>query len=150
MIEATYELHPNEAKTRFSFQSIGPKGIIEKEIRFTKLDENLWNLGFADLLHGSLDDRQISNNGDLVQVISTVAKAALEFSKTWPARRLLIVPVDEKRKRLYQVIFRRHIATINKRFQVQGFEENRSENWQPDGFYQAYILTPRSITFVQN
>ena len=104
MIKESYVYIDVKNKTHYVFQSEGQSGKILKAVVFTNLGERLWNLGFGDLQNGDIDNAIVSNNHDLVKVIGTVAKIAYEFSNNFPLRRILINPVDEKRKRLYNLI----------------------------------------------
>lgn len=138
MIEETYPLKADPSLVEFTFESIGPKGRIEKIIQFTPFGDGRWNLGFADRRDDKWDDEVVSNNGDLVRVISTVACAAYLFSKKWPKRQIFISPVDEKRKRLYNSIFKRHFQTISATFLILGIDELGIRPFEPAYFYDEF------------
>ncbi len=63
-------LYSREFSTRYRFLSTGRKPV-EKIVEFSTLaTENIYNLGFGDLLpDGSIDDKANSNNGDIVKVL---------------------------------------------------------------------------------
>ncbi len=150
MIEKTYDLRSNGEKTLFAFKSIGPRGEIQKIIQLVPLAEPIWNLGFGDIKNGKVSDSAISNNEDLVRVIATVAQAAMEFSATWPGRKIQIEPIDEKRKQLYAAVFKRHFSTISGRFLIESqIQQNFPEEWAPDLPFDRLILTPLFPTFVK-
>ncbi|MDZ7879797.1 MAG: hypothetical protein U5L45_19115 [Saprospiraceae bacterium] len=100
----------------------------------------LWNLGFGDWKDGKIDNSVVSNNNDIVRVISTVAKIAYEFSGNFPQRIIQIKPVDEKRKVLYNHIFRRNYATINVNFNINGFKGRKKEKYSPNKIYDRFEL----------
>ncbi len=56
----------------------------------------------------------MSNNEDVVKVIATVAKITYEFFDNHPQSIVIIKPIDEKRKKLYSIVFQRHFKDILK------------------------------------
>ena len=144
MTKNSYPLHFGERRETFEFESIGPKGVIIKVIEFSFMAENLWNLAFGDKIDDDWSDSIVSNNEDLVRVISTVAKAVFEFSDRWPTRQIYIEPVDEKRKRLYHSIFHRHFETIELDFQIFGLANEKADFYDSALFYDAFILLRKS------
>ena len=128
-------------KTRYFFISEGENKRIVKTVVFSPLGNRLWNLGFGDLQYsGYIDDSVVSNNDDLIKVISTVAKIAYEFSDKYPLRRIQIKPVDEKRKGLYNHVFRRHYDTIDANFDIIGINEQERETYSPKKNYDIFEL----------
>lgn len=144
MIKESYLYTARSRQTRYYFVSEGENKRIVKTVVFSPLGKKLWNLGFGDLRYnGDIDDSTVSNNDDLVKVISTVAKIAYEFSDKYPLRRLQIKPVDEKRKRLYNHVFRRHYATISADFDIigiTGFNDSIIEKYSPEKTYNMFEL----------
>jgi hypothetical protein len=65
---------------RYIFTSIGKTRII-KAVDFTPTTiPNLYSLSFEDLQpDGTVDDISISNNGDILKVLSTVVQIAMDF-----------------------------------------------------------------------
>lgn len=124
MIDKAYKINKSEKDfSQFFFTSEGRQGKIEKVVVFSKTKRvNRWNLGFGDLLPtGDFDDEVVSNNGDLKKVIETVALCAQIFLEKHPSASLLILPVDEKRRRLYTSIFKRRIKEIEANYRVFGW-----------------------------
>ena len=148
MIQESYPLIADENREVFAFESIGSRGCIAKIIVFDLVAGDIWNLGFGDRNNGNWDDEVISNNGDLVRVISTVAQAALQFSERWPERRILINPVDEKRKRLYNTIFKRRHHEIIQIFEVTGLTSQGMRPYEPDIFSHLFLLTRKKPVFL--
>ena len=141
MVKDAYLYTGLKRKTRYFFVSEGENKRIVKMVVFTPLGKKLWNLGFGDLQYnGYIDDSVVSNNDDLIKVISTVAKITYEFSEKYPLRRIQIKPVDEKRKRLYNHVFRRHYATINANFDIIGTYESKKETYSPKKNYDTFEL----------
>ena len=141
MIEEHYKYLAFNNNTRFLFESVGVKGKVLKMIVFRRVEGNLWNLGFGDLKRGQLDDTSITNNNDVVRVLGTVAKVVFDFVEAYPKRIIRIKPVDEKRKRLYNSVFRRRYAEISNDFFVTGLYENEREAYSPEKFYDSFEIT---------
>ena len=141
MIKEAYRYVVSENKEVYVFQSEGQNGKIIKIVVFSPVGKKLWNLGFGDLQNdGDIDDSIVSNNEDLIKVISTVAVITYEFSDMYPSRQIRIVPVDEKRKKLYNHVFRRNYALINANFTIVGFSNKKKEKYSPEKFYDSFQL----------
>ena len=83
MIFDRYELKAGRNLTTFEFLSEGTKGQIQKVIQFEPMNlENLYNLAFGDrnLETGNVDDKVISDNGDIEKVLATVVSAVYAFA----------------------------------------------------------------------
>ena len=145
MLKESYTYLASPDKTIYLFQSEGKNGQIIKVIAFTPVGKNLWNVGFGDLNEEQIDDSVVSNNHDIVKLISTVAKAIYEFSDEFPSRRIQIKPVDEKRKRLYNHVFRRNYEVINATFQVTGINGRKKEPYSPEKLYDNFELKRKFV-----
>lgn len=143
MITESYNYIDIKDKIEYLFASKGQQGMIIKIVSFTLLEDNLWNLAFGDLHEGDFDDTVISNNYDIVKIIGTVAKVTYEFSDSYPLRSIHIKPVDEKRKRLYNHVFRRHYDFINDTFQIIGVKNGTEEPYSPYNVYDIFKLKRR-------
>ncbi len=145
MIKESYDYIAFENKTYFYFESTGNQGIIRKVIVFTHREKNLWNLAFGDLGKGEIDDSIVSNNHDIVKIISTIAKVVYEFSDKFPSREIFIHPVDEKRKKLYNHVFRRNYEAINLKFHIIGTVNNKEEDYSTEKFYDIFKLKRKFV-----
>lgn len=145
MINDAYDYFPSSNKTLYFFESEGSQGKIRKVIIFTYAGKNLWNLAFGDLKNGDIDDSVISNNHDIVKLISTIAKAVYEFSAEFPKRAIIIRPVDEKRKKLYNHVFRRNYEYINAIFHITGVSNGIDEDYSAKKFYDNFKLKRKFV-----
>ena len=128
MIAETYTIEQNETGTQFLFFSEGDKGRILKAVFISHYEQHRWNLAFGDVgADWEIDDKAKTNNNDVLKVLGTVAQAALIFSETYPNRSLMIFPVDEKRKRLYNLVFQRRLTEIQLIFHIFG---KRGRRWE--------------------
>lgn len=141
MITESYDYITLVKNTYFYFESEGNQGKIAKIVTFSRLNNKYWNLGFGDLQGNKINDSIVSNNHDIVKLISTVAKIAYAFSDKFPKRGLEINPIDEKRKSLYNHVFRRNYETINANFHIIGVNnEGDEEVYSPKKNYDLFRL----------
>lgn len=145
MIIESYEYISVGDKPIFYFESEGKQGKIPKLILFTPLKKNLWNLGFGDIKEGQVDDSIISNNHDIVKVMGTIAKIIHAFLDENPSSHIRIRPVDEKRGRLYNHIFRRNFEVINTTFDIIGINKRRKEAYSPEKFYEYFEIKRKFV-----
>jgi hypothetical protein len=145
MINETYDIIALGQKPYFYFESEGEKGKIPKLIIFTPIGNNLWNLAFGDIKNGNIDDAVVSNNHDIVKIFNTIAKVVYEFSAENPNRRIRIRPVDEKRGRLYNHIFRRNYEVISTNFNIIGINKRRKEPYSPEKFYEYFEIIRKFV-----
>jgi hypothetical protein len=137
MINEAYNLYPSKDNTLFLFESDGPQGKITKIIEFALIDDNIWNLGFGDWQKEGISDTVISNNQDIVKVMNTVAQTVYIFLNQYPNSIILIKPVDEKRSKLYNTIFQRHLKDIELSFEVHGYIKDVIEPYSPLKIYDV-------------
>jgi hypothetical protein len=141
MIEETYPHFPIGDELFWGFKSEGVKGIIPKVVLFTPLGRNKWNFAFGDWRNNDVDDKIMTNNQDVVKVIGTVAKIAIEFFTYHPNAVLVIKPVDEKRKKLYNIVFQRHFETVKSHFKIVGFIGKKRRVYSPNKMYDYFELS---------
>jgi hypothetical protein len=141
MIEETYPYFPIGDELFWGFKSEGVKGIIPKVVLFTPIRNGKWNLGFGDWKNNDIDDKTMSNNQDVVKVIGTVAKVAIEFLEHYPDATLVIKPADEKRKKLYNIVFQRHFETIKDKFKIIGINGKRRRIYSPEKVFDHFELS---------
>ena len=147
MVNEYYPYIPTQQNTIFFFESIGNQGSIVKAVVFELTKTGKWNLGFGDLGGDyTIDDKIISNNQDVFKVISTVAKIVYTFIETYSDRIILIVPVDDKRKILYNRVFQRHFKDIDKQFEVIGTIKEYDEPYTTGKIYDEFTLKFKNIS----
>ena len=144
MIEQPYPYYVLEEKTQYIFISIGEKSVA-KIVFITPLRDNIWNLGFGDLEAGGfVNDSVVTNNQDALKVVRTVAKIAIDFLAKYPDCELEINPVDEKRKRLYNNIFRKYFKEILPVFTVIATFGEEEENYSSLKYYDLFRIKFKS------
>lgn len=147
MLNESYNYVGLENKVDYFFISEGINGKIIKNVQFTRLEDedNLWNLAFGDYNTGNVDDKVVSNNYDIVKVFNTIAKIVYEYSNEFPTRDIHIEPVDGKRKKLYNHIFRRNYEAINLIFDIIGTIGEEKEDYSPDVFFDEFTLKRKFV-----
>jgi hypothetical protein len=144
MIEQPYSYFEFIPKTHYIFESVGEKSIF-KIVQFNHVSGDNWNLGFGDLDdNGFINDSVITNNQDARKVIRTVAKIAIDFLAKYPNYTLEINPVDGKRKRLYNNIFRKYFEEMTPIFKIKGTFEGIAETYSPLNNYDFFTISLKS------
>jgi hypothetical protein len=145
MIEETYTYAQVRDELAYVFRSEGINGVIVKVIIFTLTDDGEWNLAFGDWRNSDIDDKVMTNNHDVVKVIGTVAKVTYDFFEKYPEAVVVIKPVDDKRKNLYNIVFKRHYSTIISHFQIIAQKlGQRKEVYSPKKTYDIFELSLKS------
>ena len=140
MLNEHYDYYASNNKTRFFFESVGTQGTITKVIEFRHRETERWNLGFGDLKNGKIDDLVITNNHDVAKIIGTVAEAIFDFFGEYPKATLIIQPIDEKRKKLYNYVFQHRFKEIEPMFEIRGLVGKKSESYSTEKFYDSFEI----------
>ena len=139
-----FSLTSHSVKSKyFEFLSGGVNGNIVKVIKITPFrnQEGIYNLGFWDknLETDGLDDKVITNNGDIDKVLSTVAFTIYEFFDEFPDALVYLSGFIDSRTRLYQINISKFIDLITKDFDVLGELENGFERYKKNDNYLEFV-----------
>ena len=137
-----YPVEASDNPYTYEFYSEGLRGIIKKTIIYSRIEENLFNLGFGDWneeLQG-LDDFSRSNNGDRDKVLATVAFTALDFTNQFPDALIYAEGSTSARTRLYQMGIGDNLLGINKIFEVEALSDEGWEPFQRGRNYKAFLI----------
>ena len=140
MLNDHYNYYVSKNKTRFFFESIGKQGTITKVIEFRQRETERWSLAFGDWHNGKVDDSVITNNHDVAKVMGTIAETVFEFFGEYPNATLLIHPIDDKRKKLYNAIFQRRLKELEPMFDIFGSIENQLEVFSSEKLYDSFEI----------
>lgn len=136
--EKTPEIH------YYEFLSVGPKGSIRKVIQFQQisLEENIYNIGFGDFNSETqkISDLTTSNNDDVKKVLSTVARAVLDFMEGRPQAIVMAKGSTPSRTRLYQMGISEFWEEIREMFEIKGYYENDWQSFQKGRNYEAFFI----------
>lgn len=142
-----YEITRGETAMVYEFVSQGPKGDVKKVVLYSQTGiTNLFNLGFGDRngITGELDDRVVTNNGDSVKVLATVASTVYLFTNLFPNALIGAAGSTPARTRLYRILISNNLETIRRDFEVYGFLEGAWETFSADTKYLAFLLIRKS------
>jgi hypothetical protein len=131
----------------YAFHSEGPRGSIEKNVVYTRIEGSLYSLGFGDWYEETQDisDTARSNNGDRDKILATVAFTALEFTRYYPGTELFFEGSNPARTRLYQMGIARYLPAIRLTFDIFGFAENNWEPFLPGRRYKAFLAVRKKL-----
>ncbi|GGC09905.1 DUF6934 family protein [Dyadobacter sediminis] len=101
-----YALNANKENTRFQFKSTGKRGIFEKVILITQINDYLFNLSLLDydLITQEYSDKAITDNGDMPEVLATVFEAINIFLNEYSDKSVYFEGSTMARTRLYQIV----------------------------------------------
>jgi hypothetical protein len=128
----------------YEFFSEGPKGRIKKMVEYTETStEDVYNLGFGDYdeTTKSINDLSVTNNGDSLKVLATVASTVYAFIDKHPNAYILATGSTNVRTRLYRMGITNNLAEITADFVVYGFTE--IGNWEEfivGEDYEAFLI----------
>lgn len=132
----------------FEFISEGPNGSIKKIIEYTETStKNVFNLGFGDFDEETKDinDLSITNNGDSLKVLATVASTVYAFTHKYPQSWIVATGSTAVRTRLYRMGITNNLAEISEDFKIYGYSENGIwVEFVAGEDYEAFLLTKKN------
>jgi hypothetical protein len=138
-----YELIAEKSLRVYEFTSEGPKGEIQKLIKFSETAlKGYYNLAFGDkdLETGEIDDKVVSNNGDSEQVLATVVSALYMFTDSNKEAWVYATGSTKARTRLYRMGITKYIDEVKKDFHVFGQLVGEWEEFKKDIDYNAFLV----------
>jgi hypothetical protein len=145
----TYPLSKARDLKSYSFWSTGPKGFVRKVIKFQLIncEEQLYNLAFGDSALDSdfIDDRSVSNNGDTLIVLATVATATFNFMIDHPSASVIATGSTVARTRLYQMNISKSLTEISSNFVVKGYLNGDWAVFKRNENYEAFLLKHKEL-----
>ncbi|MFZ7157986.1 DUF6934 family protein [Avibacterium gallinarum] len=149
-----YVLSSDSARLRYQFVSQGKNGEQQtKIIEFCRLDNAvfpedtpLFNLGFGDTIDGvEIDDKVVTNNGDMEVILRTVAYAAELFFLEYPSALILFEGSSKARTRLYRMMLNKYYSEISERFIISGISEGSIHLFLPNTKkkFEAFLVKQR-------
>ncbi|QRR02359.1 DUF6934 family protein [Dyadobacter sandarakinus] len=118
-----YNYCSDEQKLIFTFESVGPRGVIKKIVEFSHTNNPTvftMALGDYDPSLNGLNDSIVSDNRDIGKVFSTVAAIVYAFTDKHPYAEIFITGSTMSRNRLYRMIFANYNATFSADFAIFG------------------------------
>ncbi len=128
----------------YEFVSEGPKGKIKKMVQFSETGtKDVYNLAFGDFDEESntIDDFSVSNNGDSLKVLATVASTIYAFTEKYPNSWIFASGSTAVRTRLYRMGITNNLAEIKEDFNVYGLtEKGEWEDFIIGEDYDAFLI----------
>jgi len=141
-------LYKSEDKFEFfEFYSQGTKGVIKKVIEYQPTSEpNIYNLAFGDFDEktNQINDMTVTNNGDSLKVLATVASTIYAFIEKHPNSWIVATGSTDARTRLYRMGITNNLVEISKDFYIFGY--TKAEVWEEfvvGNDYDAFLVTKK-------
>lgn len=142
-----YQYRSETSMAYYEFISEGPKGPIKKIVEYTETGtENVYNLGFGDYDEKTktTNDISVTNNGDSLKVLATVASTVYAFTQKNPKAWILATGSTNVRTRLYRMGITNNLAEICEDFKVFGLNSNGIwDEFIVGEDYEAFLLTKK-------
>ena len=138
-----YEYTSDDELHFYEFTSIGRNGKIKKVVEYSKMNiENFYNLAFGDYddVTGEINDMIITNNGDSLKVLATVASTAYAFTGKYPNAWIFATGSTDVRTRLYRMGITNNLVEIQEDFYVYGMK--------PDETFEDFIVGDEYLGFL--
>jgi len=138
-----YEIEAEDSLEVFEFVSEGPKGSIQKLIKFSETSlKGFYNLAFGDksLSTGDIDDKVVSNNSDSEKVLATIVSAVYAFTDKEKDVWVYATGSSPARTRLYRMGITKYIDEVKQDFEVYGLLNGEWEFFVKDIDYTAFVV----------
>jgi|JI10StandDraft_1071094.scaffolds.fasta_scaffold383002_3 hypothetical protein len=133
--------------TIYEFVSEGSKGRIPKMVEYTETaTKGVYNLAFGDYDEGtnSINDLSVTNNGDSLKVLATVASTVYAFFAKHPEAYIVATGSTRVRTRLYRMGITNNLVEIKEDFVVYGLSENGTwDEFEVGEDYEAFLITKK-------
>jgi len=141
MDESFYDFQIGHNTRTYSFVSVGPHPVEKRVIYAETSLSGFFNLALADVEEdGSLNFYSVSNNGDLKQIMATVAQTMLVFLQHYPGARVAFSGSTPARTRLYQIILAREQQAVAASLVISGVRDNGLELFRPNRDYDGFVV----------
>ena len=140
-----YEYTADEDLHFYEFTSVGVKGKIKKVVEYSKMNiEGYYNLAFGDFDEetNEINDKVVTNNGDSLKVLATVASTVYAFTGKYPDAKIFATGSTEVRTRLYRMGITNNLVEIQEDFEVYGMKQDETfEKFIPGEDYIGFLIT---------
>jgi hypothetical protein len=126
----------------FRFSSMGKREII-KVVQFQKTAKvGIYNLAMGDMLDGAVfSDTEISDNGDIRKVLTTVVNIVQIYTRKYPKRSVFITGNTSLKTNAYQRVIRMYYPVFIDEFEIWGYlNEDVKEPFNLKNNYIAFVV----------
>jgi len=143
-----YDYSADEDLHFYEFISKGLKGDIKKVVEYSEMNiEGYYNLAFGDLdeKRNEINDKVVTNNGDSLKVLATVASTVYAFTGKYPNAKIFATGSNEVRTRLYRMGITNNLVDIQEDFDVFGLKyDNTFEEFIVGEDYLGFLITRKN------
>lgn len=144
MKQERYPIRSKRQEAIYEFVSEGKNGRIQKRIEYSPIDGSrlLFNLSFVDIdpTTGEVSDTVVTNNGDGMKVLATVAATTLDFTEYHPDVLVFATGSTPARTRLYRMGIANNFEEISQYFEVYGLNSEGWELFKIGKDYEGFII----------
>ncbi len=142
-------MYKTEAEfTIYEFVSEGRNGRVPKMVEYTETaTAGVFNLAFGDYneVTKTINDLSVTNNGDSLKVLATVASTVYAFLDKHPNAYIVATGSTNIRTRLYRMGITNNLAEITEDFLIYGLTENGTwDEFEVGEDYEAFLITKKS------
>jgi hypothetical protein len=145
----TYDVKlKSEISNTFEFFSEGKNGKIRKVVVFQKIADGIFNLAFGDKIEetGTLDDENVSDNGDTEKVLATVVLTIFMFTDKYPDAYIFATGSTPARTRLYRRSIFKFIEEAKENFNLYGvLDDQQTEVFIPNKDYKGFVIQRKKL-----
>jgi hypothetical protein len=142
MNEPRYAFKHASRNNTFSFFSHGKRGRIKKVVQFRLIEDQIYNLGFGDYSdqHKALDDKVVTDNGDMEKVLATIIAIIEYFFDKNPSAGIFLTGSTTSRTRLYQIVINVHYSKLSQYFSIYGFYDEEWHEFKRNTKYESFLI----------
>ncbi|MGM0635468.1 MAG: DUF6934 family protein [Bacteroidota bacterium] len=143
MKKEKYKYSAEKELMYFEFFSVGPKGEIKKVIEFSETNvKDVYNLAFGDFDEKTqrISDSVVTNNGDSLKVLATVASSVYAFTAERTDAWVFATGSTAVRTRLYRMGLTNNLAEVSKDFHIYGLKDDKWEDFLIGEDYEAFLV----------
>jgi hypothetical protein len=156
---ARYNYRASEQFTSFIFESEGKRGRILKRVLFepitsfnddNNIEREIFNLAFGDIIEptSEIDDKVVTDNGDMERVLATVGSIIYTFFDKHPIALVRFEGSTPARNRLYRMTINRWFDRLTLDFNILGLFQDEWRTFESNKNYEAILVFRKSPTFV--
>lgn len=141
----SYEPHLTSDHLCYTFSSKGPRGEIQKVVKFRLFQTQpvvVYNVSLGDVNKNEIgfDEDVISDNGDRDKVLRTVANIVALFCHRHPRAYVVARGSSAARNRLYQIMISNRLAEIEDRYEILGILGSEIVACQKNINYEGFLV----------
>lgn len=140
-----YEYSADKELYFYEFTSVGSNGNVKKVVEYSRMNiDNFYNLGFGDYDEekGEINDKVVTNNGDSLKVLATVASTVYAFTGKYSNTWIFVTGSTEVRTRLYRMGITNNLVEIQEDFYVYGMKTDETfEDFIVGEDYIGFLIT---------